>query len=198
MVLAQAVDDTVIENAMGTDVVIATVSRIEKEEIFPWDKRLLRRIAYVETADGESPPSSGNDGGIWNVALEDFQLTQNNQELASYRQKIYDKFGDVFISTINQRNWERSTYEDLNRPLWSALAARLLLIHIADINVDIPTASDISGQAEFWKTYYNEDGNETKFINDVEQLERDESKTTFTYIIMCICLLLFTHTQVAK
>ena len=176
-----AVDRTVEVNAVGSDVVQATISKIEDAEIFTSDKRLLRRIAYVETADGESPPSSGNDGGIWNVTFEDFQLTQNNQELASLRQTINNIFNDVFISTINLPNWERSTYEDLNRPLWSALAARLLLIHIAEKSVDIPIASNISGQAKFWKTYYNEAGDVEELINDVEQLERTESKITFTY-----------------
>jgi receptor-type tyrosine-protein phosphatase Q len=172
VVLAQAVDDTVIENAMGTDVVIATVSRIEKEEIFPWDKRLLRRIAYVETADGESPPSSGNDGGIWNVALEDFERTQDDPELADIRKEVNAAFSSDFISS-NVRSWEFLAYRDLNRPLWSALAARLL-IHKAEKSVDVPTASDISGQAVFWKTYYNEAGDMEKFRVDVEQLERDE------------------------
>jgi collagen type VI alpha len=132
----------------------------------------LRRIAYVETADGESPPSSGNDGGIWNVALEDFERTQDDPELADIRKEVNAAFSSDFISS-NVRSWEFLAYRDLNRPLWSALAARLL-IHKAEKSVDVPTASDISGQAVFWKTYYNEAGDMEKFRVDVEQLERDE------------------------
>ena len=176
-----AVDRTVEVNAVGTDVVIATISKIEDAEIFPSDKRLLRRIAYVETADGESPPSSGNDGGIWNVALEDFERTQDDPELADIRKEVNAAFSSDFISS-NVRSWEFLAYRDLNRPLWSALAARLL-IHIAEKSVDVPTASDISGQAVFWKTYYNEAGDMEKFRVDVEQLERDEGKWTSSYLL---------------
>ena len=173
-----AVDRTVEVNAVGTDVVRASISKIEDSEIFPSDKRLLRRIAYVETTDGESPPSSGNNGDIWNVPLDDFELTQNDPDLADVRKEIDAKFSAEFLST-NARGWEFLTFRDLNRPLWSALAARLL-IHISDKTVDIPTSSDIGGQADFWKTYYNEAGDVEKFRKDVEQLERDESELTPT------------------
>ena len=173
-----AVDRTVEANAVGTDVVRAAISKIEDSDIFPSDKRLLRRIAYVETADGESPPSSGNNGGIWKVELEDFELTQNDPDLADIRKEINAKFSAEFVST-NVRGWESLAFRDLNRPLWSALAARLL-IHIVDKTVDLPTSSDIIGQADFWKMYYNEAGDVEKFRNDVEQLERDESELTPT------------------
>lgn len=48
-----AVDRTMEEEAVGADVVVATISKIESANAFPSDKRLLRKIAFVETADGK-------------------------------------------------------------------------------------------------------------------------------------------------
>lgn len=47
----------------------ATVDRIASSCIFPDDKWLLRRIAYVETTDGKAVDTFPPDynGGIWKV-----------------------------------------------------------------------------------------------------------------------------------
>ena len=79
------VDLTVEAGATGTDVVLATISRLESASIFPSDRRLLRRIAYVETDDGRSSPSHG---GIWSVNHALFQATKANESLAGKRADI--------------------------------------------------------------------------------------------------------------
>ena len=164
-----AVDRTIEKDAVGADVVLATIAKIEAvQNLFESDKRLLRRIAYVETADGERAPSSnsaGEDfGGIWNVGRQHFEATKTDEKLADYRKNI---------SLAFEITWEMVQLEDLSTPLWSALAARLA-IELA--NTAIPTASDIAGQARFWEANYSSDGDVEKFISDVEQLQKDESK----------------------
>ena len=170
---ALAVDLTVVENAVGADVVLATITKIENAEISPSDKRILRRIAYVETADGVTPPP---DGGIWNVKSENFAMTQEDMRLSFVLMEINIAFqAELLLSGVGQ--WEDLEWEDLDRPLWSALAARLwIYLQQEEHLVPIPTSSDIIGQASFWNTYYNTDGDPDKFIDDVEQLELDESE----------------------
>ena len=60
--------------------------------------------------------------------------------------------------------------QDLRKPLYSALAARLFLLNIPE---SIP--NDIDRQASYWKQYYNtvagDDGSKEKFKNDVNALE---------------------------
>lgn len=51
-VCCQVTDLTIVPEASGTDVVFATISRIQQANIFPDDQRLLRRVAYAETRDG--------------------------------------------------------------------------------------------------------------------------------------------------
>ena len=180
--VVMGVDLTVEEGAVGADVVAATVSKIESANIFPSDRRLLRRIAFVETADGENPPNGTLEGGIWNLKNGSFQRTKdiNNSVIADVIALISTSF-EANFSELGESGWESVEFDDLNRPLWSALAARLL-IHIADRDFDIPTSSDIQGQASFWVTHYNTNGDVNKFVQDVEQLQ-DEGKFLLILII---------------
>ena len=169
-----AVDRTVEENAVGADVVRASISKIEDADIFPSDKRLLRRIAYVETRDGEAPPNTRNHGGIWRVGDTAFSRTRT--VAPSVRRNINAAFAVEFMES-NVNSWEALDFEDLNKPLWSALAARVVIyLAVQQGFANLPTASDIRGQAIFWQTYYNSDGDVQKFIDDVEQLTEDESE----------------------
>ena len=51
-------------------------------------------------------------------------------------------------------------FDDLRRPLYSALAARLLLFLAPEM---IPDSNDIEGQAQFWQQYYNTGGSIEEF-----------------------------------
>ena len=175
------VDRTTEEGASGADVVQATIAKIESSGVFEFDGRLLRRIAYVETVDGAvSPPS----GGIWNVSVEAFVDTQQNYRTAPLRMKINSAFSsELDLSNVN--SYESLNSQDLRRPLWSALAARLVLYLIERRTLgSVPTSSDVSGQAVFWSTYYGTEGDVNKFINDVQELEDDEGM----YFIMLNCV----------
>ena len=179
--LAQSVDLTVRAGATGVDVVTATISRIEDTGIFSTDRRLLRRIAFVETRDGENL-SGASEGGIWNVREDDFDRTRvSGQGLDTSLARI----GLLFQSDNNIRfiTWASVRYTSLNIPLLSALAARLV-IELAEMTTPIPTASDIAGQAMFWRSNYNPDGDVDMFREDVELLVQDEG--TIRIILYCI------------
>ena len=77
---AQAANDaTLIPEAKGAEVVEMTVDKIEASCIFPEDKLLLRRLAYVESNDGVHPDTfrKGYFGGIWQVRKHFWLLVLN-------------------------------------------------------------------------------------------------------------------------
>ena len=167
-----SVDLTVEVSATGTDVVLATVSRLESAQIFASDNRLLRRIAFVETDDGLQPEETSIDrGGIWRVDYAQFQQTTTNASLEEKRADVAAAFPEV--------DWGATVWEDLSKPLWSALAARLVLF-LAETSAatgEIPGASDIEGQALFWRDVYNSDGDTAEFERRVYLLIEEESKS---------------------
>ena len=64
-------------------------------------------------------------------------------------------------------DWTQTSWQDLEKPLYSGLASRLFL---ARLSPPIPT--DLHSQAQYWKTHYNTvDGSGTvqKFIDDVKE-----------------------------
>lgn len=159
------VDLTIVEDATGPDVVAATIAKIEATHIYASDKRLLHRIAYVEMEEGQT----GDNGGIWKVSREDFEHTKQDESLDEKRSDIAAAFPEI-------NDWELVQWEDLNKPLWSALAARLVILQaVLNNSTDIPALSDSSGQAAFWNTYYNVHGNASHFQMIVEQLQDQNS-----------------------
>ncbi len=170
------VDLTLVPREKGSDVVLAVVAKIECSEVFPTDNRLLRRIAYVESKDGTDSdayrPQDRYYGGIWQIDFAAFQRTQDTnsfpalEELHSeIAQKIYD--GDEAIE------WTAVQWTALEKPLYSGLAARLFLSTIDD---DIPAASNVSGQADYWNRHYkNGEGDVEAFTTDVNALLDIES-----------------------
>ena len=172
LVSCNAVDETLTSGASGSAVVHAVVRRIEDSNIFPSDNRLLRRIAYVESKDGTDSGTyrSGYHGGIWQVDEVGFQDTQDTTSHPTLATKL-DKIQETFAI-----NWRGAEWEDLRKPLYSGLAARLFLSNIPE---SIPVASDIRAQGQYWKDHYNTaDGAGTvdKFVEDIKALLKEESK----------------------
>ena len=165
----QGVDRTMQREATGADVVRAVSNRIQA--VFGNDRQFLRRIAFVESKDGTDSNTfrSGYHGGIWQVdeiAFRSTKDTASHPGLIAKHQQILDTFGI---------NWSDVEWSDLRIPLFSGLAARLF---VSNIPADIPC--DISGQATYWKRHYNTfagAGTEEKFMEDVNALNRMESKS---------------------
>ena len=69
--MAQKHDATLEKFAKGSAVVIAVCQLIENSCIFPDDKLFCRRLAYVESLDGNDPDTfrPQYNGGIWQVKV---------------------------------------------------------------------------------------------------------------------------------
>lgn len=64
-----AIDKTLEPETKGEDVVCEVINKIANSAIFPWDNKMLRRIAYVESKFGEDRRTyrPGYHGGIWQI-----------------------------------------------------------------------------------------------------------------------------------
>lgn len=145
--------------AKGPSVVEAVVDKINELGIFPSDHKLLCRIAWVESKYGQDRRTyrTGYHGGIWQVDSIGHLETRTRSGLLKYWNAINTKLGI---------DWTRTTWSDLEKPLYSGLAARL---YLARIPARIPT--DLSSQAQYWKIHYNTKtgrGSAQKFENDVK------------------------------
>jgi len=69
VVVDGSVDRTCQSGAAGSDVVDAVISLMEASCVFPEHRQFLRRLAYVESSDGNADNTyrAGYDGGIWQV-----------------------------------------------------------------------------------------------------------------------------------
>ena len=165
-VKAQRQDSTRVPESSGSAVVQATVALIQNANIFPDDRQLLRRIAWVESKDGTDSRTyrQGYHGGIWQVDISGFRDTQDTTSHPGLVAKFRDIQREFGI------DWPSVQWEDLRKPLYSGLGARLKL---SNVNQTIPFASDLADQASYWKMYYNSilgDGTPEKFIEDVMAL----------------------------
>ena len=140
------------------------VECIDNSSIFPSDNGFLRRIAWVESKFGNDRGTYRTDyhGGIWQVDEIGFDDTKNTAAHPSLARK-YKLIHDYF-----NIDWKEVTWEDLRKPLYSGLAARLFL---SNVKSKIPTT--LCGQAAYWKKHYNKTGKGTvsKFVEDVNALE---------------------------
>lgn len=77
------IDETLSSEAGGAAVVEMVCARLEASCIFPDDKLFLRRLAFVQSADGTSPDTyaKGYYGGIWKVT---FSYLRTFCSIASY------------------------------------------------------------------------------------------------------------------
>ena len=169
---AQVVDNTLTPKSTGRDVVEAVVDKIQKSGIFPDDREILRRIAYVESLFGNEKGTfrSGYTGGIWQVDLTGFKSTQINRQTGATPalKRIYDEIRIRF-----EIDWMTVTWEDLLKPLYSGLASRIFLADKPDAIPD-----DLQGQAEYWKKFYNTPagkGTVEHFFKLVRELEDSDA-----------------------
>lgn len=155
---------TVDDGTNGSAVVLLAVARIQQSGVFKSDNNLLRRIAYVQTQDGNAADTfrEGYFGGIWAVSEAVFEHTQNLSSDSRLPAKLQEVNNQLNIS------WQEAQWRDLLNPLYSALAARLVL-YLA--GTDIPPTNDLQAQAIFWYQHYNPNGDLTEFVSQSRKLE---------------------------
>lgn len=110
--------------------------------IFMDDNHFVKRVAMVEN----SLNRTSKEGGLWNVDECAFKATQNkrkeNKQLAALHKTVRRTFGVT---------WSKVKYSDLRRPLYSVLAARIIL---EMTERSIPRG--LRNQARFWlETYHS-------------------------------------------
>ena len=176
-------DDTRTPRATGADVVRAAVLQIAESRIFPEDRQLLRRIAFVESRDGTANNTfrRGYFGGIWQVSFRAYTETRNVLSLITLHDAIRDYFN---IDWVQSTNWR-----DLEKPLFSALAARLFL----STQSSQPISSDVNEQAMYWDAYYNmpqgfPSGIEhfTQAVSVLQSQESEDGKQTCMVIFVTV------------
>ena len=142
----------------GPEVVDLCIEKL-KSPVFnmPDETDFMRRVAYVMSDFGREVKGTG---GIWQLSMTAFEDTMDTR--AHYRlppkyKKIWKAFGI---------DWTLVKYDDLNKPFYSALAARLYLSNFPEY---IP--HQVSEQAEYWKfKYMRGKGDMQKFTEKVLKL----------------------------
>lgn len=138
-VTVEGLDLTLMSGASGAEVVRAIISKIEDSNSFInfTQKRaaalFMRRMAYVETRDGNQLNTS-NRRGIWNVDEHLFRKTQRlgiNARIDAAIVRLQEKNPQNYVGPVN---WRNLTFDNLSIPLYCGLAVRMLI----DLNGTLP------------------------------------------------------------
>ncbi|XP_046851875.1 multiple epidermal growth factor-like domains protein 6 [Xenia sp. Carnegie-2017] len=138
--------DILSKDAKGWEAIGKSLNVLKLSRVFPTDRNILKRIALVES----SMNKTSNRGGIWNVRTCAFYgVTQNRAKYGKRLKKIQKIIGRKFGI-----KWNRLTYDQLERPIFSLLAARLYLYMIFPDG--LPRGA--STQSKIWSDYYHNCG----------------------------------------
>ncbi len=180
----QRVDLTLTPGAGGSDIVRAVLSKIDassasRPSIFAPDNRLLRRIAFAQTRDGLANDTYSRPdfhGGIWGLSEEQFNQTRTTDP------QFYTDIDETFaVDWLSQVVWE-----DLRKPFFSGLAARLFLTTIAE---PIPLSSEFLGQASYYVRNYEPTASEFEFLDDVTELVFSENQGESLEVLCTFCIM---------
>jgi hypothetical protein len=110
------------------------------------DKGILKFIGNKESNNGEHPETfrKGYHGGIFQVDLIGFKSTQDVES----HPRLEAKFKLIKEST--GIDWPKVKWEDLRKPVYSAIASRLFLSNIA-----APIPDTDKERRQYWKEHYN-------------------------------------------
>lgn len=170
-------DLTLAINESGIAVVLATISRVNQSAVFSDDNRLLRRVAFVESQDGLDPDTfrAGYNGGIWQVDEQNFLRTTDTASFPFLAAPggIYERL----LRSDLDLDWTVAVWENLRKPLISAVAARIFFELAKD---EIPSIGNVRGQGQFWKSSgFNSNDEDTvdEFVEKITNLELEGTET---------------------
>ena len=131
-------DQTLVPDAAGCDVAKAALDRVKSSGIFKTDdKFLLVRVAY--TSKFGKKVSVPGTKGIWHLP----QLSLKKAQDISAKLKYVDPIRNILCI-----EFEKATFEDYRKPLYSAVGAALLIEEEAK---NVPMRSQQKEQLEMWK-----------------------------------------------
>lgn len=176
---------TVMANESGAVAVHTVIAVIGPADTFNTsDYQFLRRLAYVETRDGTSYPSTDDEGGgIWNfnsTKLRRLQQASSGndsraRDIGAYNTAIEGEFG---LSILKMDDESRRKF--MRKPLYSAVATRFYLYYLERIEgYNIPP--HIGDQADYWVKYFcisnaNRHCSVGHFLDLVGQLNQQDSE----------------------
>ena len=138
--------DVLSTTAKGWEIMVKASNVLKLSKVFPSDRNLMKRIALVES----SLNRTSSDGGLWNVGTCAFYgVTQNRKKFGKRLKRIQKMVGRKFGIS-----WNRMTYSQLQRPMYSLIAARMYLYII--LTDGIPRGA--SAQSKVWSNYYHNCG----------------------------------------
>ncbi|VDI83459.1 Hypothetical predicted protein [Mytilus galloprovincialis] len=158
VVVCYAADQTRQPGAIGSEVVDAVVNLIRESCLFADDKRFLVRLAYVQSHNGYDAKTfrDGYHGGIWQVDKNMFDETHSNAGRLTNEYNI--------IRNQFRIDWNRVTWSDLRKPLYSGISAALYTI------LHGGTEWRVEDQAHFYELHFvNKAGN--NFTNEAGILD---------------------------
>ena len=156
-------EERIITNpeSKGREVVDLCIKKLKNKKFGMLDdNNFMRRIAYVMSDFGNNIQ---DNGGIWQVPYSAFVDTMDpsaHKRLPQKYQNIQEAYGI---------DWRSVVYKDLEKPFYSALAARLYLSNFPRL---IPPAHQLEKQAKQWQNYYmSGEGDYQVFVDKVKDLE---------------------------
>ena len=140
----------------GADVVKRCIEKLQRADIFPDDKQMMERLAFIMSRNGEG--TFHNDGGIWQVSTFAFEDTQNDEAHSRLARKYKD-----LEQAFRIKNWKDLKRCDLEVPMYSAIAARLYLSNFPE---PIPPARHIDKQQNYWWRFYMQNHESKQFMKE--------------------------------
>ena len=151
---AENVDDTLQRAVSGQNVVVTVLEKIEASKVFheqasDWfymntqrAKSFLRVLAYIRSNDGRRD----SIGGIWNISVDEFMTTKyhvasDSNAMLNERLKSH-KYAQV--------DWLNVSYDNMTTPMYSGLAAMLLM----DETMGIENPSILARPSDLWIKHF--------------------------------------------
>ena len=135
----------------------------QNHHIFINDKGFMFYLSMVESNHGQDAHTyaNNNNGGIWQVTKVMYDLTTSSYAYGFLRQYILHIQHDFKI------DWQFTVWQDLRKPLYSALAARLYMAYMTRHKQEIPRPAN--SQAKYWVDNYHHAASVTTWIKIVEK-----------------------------
>ena len=169
-------DLTIEDCPTGLDnVVRATMAKIRAARLLESESgcrpncyNFLERIAYAESSVRRSNCS---DGGIWRVSCAHFRRLPM-AVFSSLLEKNHSLAVGLTKPIINIPMWTSVRWNNLSKPLYSAIAAAMLLAN--GMGFDSARMTTAQGQACTWVNYTTSEGTTEQFMDAVNKTMEGE------------------------
>jgi hypothetical protein len=175
LTISPDIPDYELPEKKGKDVVKEVVRIVTNLKLGGPEFGILERIAQAESRNGDHPDTFSNKdgkpyfGGIWQVDKIGFEATQDTTSHPRLKEKFKKIKRELGI------DWTTVKWEDLTKPLYSGIAARLVLTLAFDpaTRTSPPIPRDETAQGVYYNKHYNRSGRAT----DQSLVDRNREQT---------------------